>query len=125
MDRFLNVMTGISIGIIVLVLASVRRSHIRVEYSVSWLGAAVTVLVLSRSRLLMEDLAGAMGISYPPMAILLVVAVLFLFVFYRFSVIISDLKDSNIALTQKMAILEYRMRSQQQNGHEETETARG
>lgn len=111
MDRFLNVLTGISLGIIILVLTSVRRSHIRVEYSVAWLGAAAGVLVLSRSTMIMGDLANLLGITYPPLAILLVVMILFLFVFYRFSVIISDLKDSNIALTQKVAILEFTMRS--------------
>ena len=53
MDRLLNVMTLLSLGLIVLVLMSVRRSHIRVEYSVSWLGAATVLLVLSRSRSLL------------------------------------------------------------------------
>ncbi len=35
----------------------------------------------------------------------------FLFVLYRFSLMISDLKDSNIALTQRVAILEFRLES--------------
>ena len=34
MDRLLNVMTATSILLIVIVLASLRRAHIRVEYSV-------------------------------------------------------------------------------------------
>ena len=49
MDRLLNMMTVLSIVLILFVLRSVRRAHIRVEYSVSWLGAAVTLLLLSRS----------------------------------------------------------------------------
>ena len=48
MERLLNVMTGASVLLIVLVLVSVRRAHIRVEYSVSWLLAGVALLVLSR-----------------------------------------------------------------------------
>jgi len=111
MDRLLNVLTGFSIGIIILVLASVRRSHIRVEYSVSWLSAAVVILVLSRSKTIMTDLAGVLGITYPPLAILVVVMILFLLVFYRFSLILSELKDANIALAQKVAILEFRQDS--------------
>jgi len=35
----------------------------------------------------------------------------FLLVFYRFSVIISELKDANIALAQRVAILQYRLES--------------
>jgi hypothetical protein len=49
MDRLLNVMTILSLVLMAVVLFSVRRSHIRVEYSVSWLGAALILLVLSRS----------------------------------------------------------------------------
>ena len=37
MDRLLLVLGGFSIVLLVLVLSSVRREHIRVEYSVSWL----------------------------------------------------------------------------------------
>ena len=48
MERLLHVTTILSIVLLVLVLISVRRAHIRVEYSVSWLLAAVAMLVLSR-----------------------------------------------------------------------------
>ncbi|MEO8660501.1 MAG: DUF2304 domain-containing protein [Bryobacteraceae bacterium] len=123
MDRLLNVLTGFSIGVIILVLASVRRSHIRVEYSVSWLGAAVAILVLSRSKTIMTDLADMLGITYPPLAILVVVMILFLLVFYRFSLILSELKDANIALAQKVAILEFRQDSWREK-NEEAEAGR-
>ncbi len=112
MDRLLNVLTGFSIALIFLVLASVRRSHIRVEYSVSWLGAAITLLVLSLSRPILTEFAALIGIADPPLAIVLLSMIVFLIVFFRFSVIISDLKDSNIALAQKVAILEYRIEAQ-------------
>jgi flagellar biosynthesis/type III secretory pathway M-ring protein FliF/YscJ len=46
MDRMLNVMTVFSILLLGLVLASVRRAHIRVEYSVSWLAAALVLLAI-------------------------------------------------------------------------------
>jgi hypothetical protein len=36
----------------------------------------------------------------------------FFVVFYRFTVMISHLKDANIALTQRVAILEYYIRSE-------------
>jgi hypothetical protein len=35
----------------------------------------------------------------------------FVIIFYRFSVIISKLKDDNIALAQRVAILEYHLQS--------------
>ncbi len=61
MDRLLNVLAVLSVVLILFVLRSLRREHIRVEYSVSWLGAALTLLVLSRTRVVLEWLAGGLG----------------------------------------------------------------
>ncbi|MCU1274491.1 MAG: hypothetical protein JWO48_1922, partial [Bryobacterales bacterium] len=110
-DRLLNAMTGLSVLLILLVLVSVRRARIRVEYSVSWLIGAVALLVLSRSQNLLHSIAGLLGVTYPPLALILLVGCVFLVMFYRFSVIISQLKDDNIALAQRVAILEYHIRS--------------
>ena len=120
MDRLLNVTAALSLIMIALVLISVRRSHIRVEYSVSWLGAGVVLLILSRNGAALNWLADLIGISYPPLALLLAVLCVFLFVFYQFSLRISDLKDANIALAQRVAILEYQL----QSVHEENQTNR-
>jgi hypothetical protein len=111
MDRLLNALTVMSGLLLAFVLLSVRRAHIRVEYSVSWLLAAAALLILSRSRGLLEAAAHTLGLSDPPLALLLVVGCVFLLMFYRFSVIISKLRDDNIALAQRLAILEYHLQS--------------
>ena len=111
MDRLLNFTTGMSLLLITLVLVSVRRAHIRVEYSVSWLIASVAILVLSRQQRLLEAIAARLGIVYPPLALMLLAGCVFVLIFYRFSVIISKLKDDNIALAQKVAMLEYHLRA--------------
>lgn len=117
MDRLMNVLTLFSTTLLLLILASVRRAHIRVEYSVAWLMAGLFLLILSRNQTLVTSLADWMGIDYPPVAILLIVLFVFLVVFYRFSIRISALKDANIALAQRLAILEYQLKS----SHEEPE----
>ena len=114
MDRLLNVMTGFSVLLIGMVLLSVRRAHIRVEYSVSWLAAALVLLALSRWRGLLDRIGGAMGIDDAPVALLVVTGALFLLVLYRLSMMISSLKDSNIALAQRLAILEFRLESHEE-----------
>jgi hypothetical protein len=114
MDRLLNATTILSIFLMLLILFSVRRSHIRVEYSVSWLGAAVILLVLSRSHALLTWLAEYLGLAYPPLALIMLVLCVFVVVFYRFSIVISKLKDANIALTQRLAIVEFQLN----NSHE-------
>ena len=111
MDRLLNVMSIFSLLMAVWVLASLRRAHIRVEYSVSWLAAAVVLLVLSRWHALQSWVAAAVGVNDTSLAVLMAGGAVFLVVLYRFSLIISRLKDSNIALTQRLAILEFRLNS--------------
>ena len=120
MERLLNVMTVFSIVLILFVLRSLRRAHIRVEYCVSWLGASVTLLVLSRSRRALEWMGRFLGIGDAALALLFIVGCLFLIVFYRFSIVISDLKDANISLAQRVAILEFHLRSL--NEKQETST---
>jgi hypothetical protein len=111
MDHLLNVMTIFSLVLIGLVLASVRRAHIRAEYSVSWLLAALVLLVLSRWHALQSWLASALGLDDAALVPLVIAGAVFFVVLYRFSLIISRLKDSNIALTQRVAILEFRLTS--------------
>ena len=115
MDRLLNAMTILSILLMVVVLFSVRRSHIRVEYSVSWLGAAAILLLLSRSHATLNWIAAQLGLKDPPLALIILVFCVFLVVIYRFSVVISDLKDGNIAMAQRLAIVEFQL----QNRNEE------
>jgi len=107
--RLLNVMTAFGLVLLALVLGSLRREHIRVEYSVSWLGAGVLLLVLARWHALQAWLSSAIGVSDVPLALFVVSGAIFLVVLYRFSVVISRLTDSNIALMQRVAILEFRL----------------
>ena len=109
MDRLTNVMIVFSVVLIGFVLVSVRRAHIRVEHSVSWLVAALVLLVFSESRSLQERIAATLGLDNAPLALLMVAGAVFLVVLYRFSLMISRLKDSNIALMQRIAILEFRL----------------
>jgi hypothetical protein len=62
----LNVTTGLSVILLVMVLISVRRAHIRVEYSVSWLLAAGVMLILSRARPLLDAVRNLVGLPDSP-----------------------------------------------------------
>ena len=109
MERLLTTMTLLSIVLIALVLFSVRRAHIRVEYSVSWLSAGVVLLILSRSQGLLAWIAQYLGLESYAVALIMLVSCVFVVVFFRFSVVLSDLKDANIAMAQRLAILEYQV----------------
>jgi hypothetical protein len=107
MQGLLNVTAVLAVVLLIIVLVSVRRAHIRVEYSVSWLLAAVAMLVLSRSYGALEIVRQWSGLPDTPLTLFLFIGGVFLLMFFRFSVIISHLRDDNIAMAQRVAILEY------------------
>lgn len=111
MDRLLNVTTAVSGLLVLIVLFSVRRAHIRVEYSVSWLAAAIVMLVLSRARPLLDAVRNLMGLPDSPLALFLLAGAVAIIMFFRFSIVVSHLRDDNVALAQRVAMLEYRLRS--------------
>jgi hypothetical protein len=107
MERLLTVSLLLSLALIAVILYSLRREHIRVEYSVSWLAAAVVVAILSVWHSALVQIGQWIGISYPPAALASITIAGFLVVLYRLSMIVSGLKDNNVALAQKVAALEY------------------
>src|SRR4051812_7054258 len=111
MESLLHVTTVLSVFHILMILFSVRRAHIRVEYSVSWLLAATAMLLLSLARPVLEFITRRAGIPDTPLTLFLIAGSVFLIMFFRFSMIISHLRDDNIALAQRVAILEYHLQS--------------
>jgi|SRR5581483_1683714 len=109
MNQLFDVVTIFSLVLIVWVLSSVRREHIRVEYSVSWLLAGTVLLVLARWRALDERIAAVLGTPDSFIALGMIAGAAFLVVLYRLSLRISGLKDSSITLAQQVAILEFRL----------------
>ena len=109
MERLLTVSLVLSGCLIVAILYSLRRAHIRVEYSLSWLAAAIVVFVLSLWDAALVTLGRFIGISYPPAALASITICVFVVVLYRLSMIVSDLKDNNVALAQKVAALEFHL----------------
>src|ERR1039457_3765236 len=107
MDHLMNVTTVLSVLLLLMELISVRRAPIRVEYSVSSLLTGVAMLLLSRSRQVLDVITRWSGVPDTPPTLFLISGALFLIMFFRFSVIISHLRDDNVALAQRVAILEY------------------
>ena len=84
MPRLLVFTSAISALLFLIVLFSVRRSHIRVEYSVGWLIASFALFALSRSAGLLQKVSTILRIEQPPVVLLLgVVGVLLILFFGR------------------------------------------
>ena len=56
-DRITLIGLAISIGALLLVLELVRRRKLREDYSLLWLATAVSLIILSASRPLLDRLA--------------------------------------------------------------------
>ena len=119
MDRLLNVTTVVSAILLITILISVRRAHIRVEYSVTWLLATAAMLILSLVHPLLDGFRNLVGLPDSPLTLFLPAGGAVLIMLFRFSVIISHLRDDNIALAQRLAILEYHL--QHLRNHENQE----
>ena len=109
MERFALILSIASLVLIAVVLRSVRRERIRVEHSVVWLTAGVAMLALSLIPGALNSAGEWLGIGEPVVAFLVAILLVFLGVFYRFSRVVSELKDMNITLIQRVAILEYQV----------------
>ena len=92
-------------------LELVRGRRLKERYALLWLATGVVLLVLSVWRGGLNTIAGWLGVtSYPP-AVLFAVATLFiLLVLLHYSTVISKLADQNVILAQRLALLEERLK---------------
>ena len=99
-----------SIGLLVFVLELVRRKQLTEEYSFVWIGCALALLAATLARRTLDQLALAVGIYYPPAALLLVL-VFFVFVAsVSFSVVVSKQRQQIERLIEDTALLEAALR---------------
>lgn len=110
MERIRLATAAFSLLLLAQIVRSVRREHIRVEYSMAWFVAAVTLLLLSLWDGVLDWLSQALGVDDSSFVLILLAGLLFLFTFFRFSVEVSALKDHNIVVTQKVSLLEWEIR---------------
>jgi hypothetical protein len=109
-DKITLVGLAISIGGLLLVLELVRRRKLREDYSLLWLATAVSLIVLSASRPLLDQFAALIGIvTYPPAALFLVAIVFTLFILLHFSTVLSRLTRENKEIAQQLALVRWEL----------------
>ena len=96
-----------SILLIVVVLELIRSRRLRERYALLWLATGVVLLVLSAWREALDTIAGWVGVTGYPPAVLFAVGILFiLLVLLHYSTVISKLADQNVILAQRLALVE-------------------
>jgi hypothetical protein len=106
MELLLRLLAAFGVFLFLIVLRSLRREHIRVEHSVSWLVASLALVAVAFAVPLLglTDTRGAADV------VLFIIFAIALWIGYRSSRVTSELKDMNITLTQRIAILEFQLR---------------
>jgi len=97
------------LAMIVGTLYSLRREHIRVEYSVSWLAVGCILTGLSLFPSILRNIAQRLGLD-PQLFFLFVAGALLSAILFEVSRVVSRILDENVMLTQRVAILEFQLR---------------
>jgi hypothetical protein len=105
----------VSGGLLLLILELVRRKRLMERYALLWLFSTLLLLVLSVWSGLLNSIASALGVSYPPSALFAVAFGVVLVLLVHFSLAVSRLSDQNKVLAQRLGILQRQV--QEQNEH--------
>ena len=101
------------IGTLVLlfnVFNAVRMKELKIRYAVLWIFTCILMLIFSFWRQLIDMIAAAIGIYYPPSVLFLAIFIFLLIIVFHFSVVISQLSERERKLAQQIAILEERVK---------------
>jgi hypothetical protein len=98
-----------TLGLLVLVFDLVRRRRLLERYALVWMAVTVLLLVLSAWGGLLDRVADAIGITYPPSALFAAAFGFVIVLLLHFSVAVSRLTDQSKILAQRVALLEQRL----------------
>jgi hypothetical protein len=99
-----------SLLLILIVLELIRGRRLKERYALLWLVTGLVLLVLSAWRGGLNTIAGWLGVSGYPPAILFAAAIMFVIaVLLHYSTVLSKLTDDNVLLAQEIALLRARL----------------
>ena len=99
-----------SVALLGIVIELIRARKLRERYALLWLGTAGVILVFAVWRSGLHDLSRALGVAYPPNALFVLAMLFVLVLLLHFSTVISKLSDRTTTLTQRLALMEERLR---------------
>jgi hypothetical protein len=99
-----------SVVLLGIVIELIRSRKLRERYALLWLATAGVILFFAVWRSGLHSLSKALGIAYPPNALFVLSMLFVLVLLLHFSTVISKLSDRSTTLTQRLALLEERLR---------------
>jgi len=99
-----------SLLLLLIVFELIRSRRLRERYAILWLFTGVVLLVLSAWREALNTIAGWVGVTtYPPAVLFAVATVFILMVLLHYSTVLSRLSDQSTILAQRLALLEQQL----------------
>lgn len=99
-----------SVLLLGIVIELIRTRKLRERYALLWLATAGMILFFALWRSGLHNLSKALGVAYPPNALFVLAMLFVLVLLLHFSTVISKLTDRTTHLTQRLALLEDRLR---------------
>jgi hypothetical protein len=99
-----------SVVLLGIVIELIRSRKLRERYALLWLATAGVILFFAVWRSGLHSLSKTLGIAYPPNALFVLSMLFVLVLLLHFSTVISKLSDRSTTLTQRLALLEERLR---------------
>lgn len=117
---------AIIVGVIFLVMMIelIRKNRVTLKYALLWLFSGLVLLVLAIFPQVLNWVAGLIGVYSPVNALFAILLCCGLMLMISFSVIVSGNQKASVRLTQKISLLENRIRELEEKVKDaETETA--
>jgi hypothetical protein len=109
-----------AIFLLALIFELIRSRRLQERYALLWLATGLVILFFSLWRAALGRFADLVGIAYPPSALFVVASLFILIVLLHYSTVISELSERNLALAQRLALLEQRLREATDAGREDS-----
>jgi hypothetical protein len=113
-----------SVVLLGIVIELIRSRKLRERYALLWLATAGVILFFAVWRSGLHSLSQALGIAYPPNALFVLSMLFVLVLLLHFSTVISKLSDRSTTLTQRLALMEERLRQLEGGGQSEPQVLR-
>ncbi len=115
MQARIQLVTIIGAAVLLLaVLELVRRRRLTERYALLWLLSAAILLALAIWSEALSKVSRAIGVIYPPNALFFIAIGCIVLLLLHFSAVVSRLSDHSETLARRLALLEERLRRQEQ-----------
>ena len=100
----------LGLGILIFVINLVRTRKLKEQYALLWLLMAGLLVITPLGIDLFNALAYAVGVDYPPALLFTLALMVFLMIFFQFSLSISRFSEQIKSLAQSLALANERIR---------------